>query len=490
MARALDDGINHDKQSKKAFYIKAIVGFFAVLLLLALVLLALNWFSALAPAGSNTLPAAAAPLSAESSSPEPAAPSAAGMPDEQARKALQQLLSDTNHQVNQLAADTHLAAWQSAAVNTLVQNMQQAYRLYGQQLYSETGTLLQDIQQQSSALRQNYTQAYEAAYQTASAAFANSDLQAAQLNNSRALAVNPLYAPALQLKQRLDVASQVQELWQQERVARLENNVSKQKAVLEQIRQLDPADQRAAQSLATLNQQAQQQSFAEVLAQAVAALDQADYATARQALARARSIDSNRPELVSLQRRLDGAEKAGAAAQAEQQVQVFSEVDEWPTVKMVAENGLKLNADNPVLQQALQSANQIIQAGQRLESFIANPQRLTDANIRQRANEAISAAQPLAAQSARLAQQLAQLQSLLQVQAQTVPVLVKSDGRTYIRVLGVGNVGEVKEKTINLAPGTYQFEGSCKGYRTEIITVEISPATTAPDVQLQCKTRI
>ena len=78
----------------------------------------------------------------------------------------------------------------------------------------------------------------------------------------------------------------------------------------------------------------------------------------------------------------------------------------------------------------------------------------------------------------------------LQVQAQTVPVLVKSDGRTYIRVLGVGNVGEVKEKTINLAPGTYQFEASCKGYRTEIITVEISPATTAPDVQLQCKTRI
>jgi hypothetical protein len=39
VARALDDGINDDKQSKKAFYIKAIVGFFAVLLLLALVLL-------------------------------------------------------------------------------------------------------------------------------------------------------------------------------------------------------------------------------------------------------------------------------------------------------------------------------------------------------------------------------------------------------------------------------------------------------------------
>jgi hypothetical protein len=484
VARALDDGINDDKQSKKAFYIKAIVGFFAVLLLLALVLLALNSLPA-SPVADNKAPA----LTTQQLAVEPA-PATPATTDEPSRKALQQLLSDTNHQVNQLAADTHLAAWQSAAVNTVVQNMQQAYRLYGQQLYSETGTLLQDIVQQSSALRHNYTQAYETAYQTASTAFANSDLQAAQLNNSRALAVNPLYAPALQLKQRLDVASQVQELWQQERVARLENNVSKQKAVLEQIRQLDSADQRAVQRLATLNQQAQKQSFAEVLAQAVAALDQADYATARQALARARSIDSNRPELASLQRRLEGAEKAAAAAQAEQKVQVFREVDEWPTVKMVAENGLKLNADNPVLQQALQSANQIIQAGQRLESFIANPQRLTDANIRLRANEAIGAAQPLAAQSARLAQQLAQLQSLLQVQTQTVPVLVKSDGRTYIRVLGVGNVGEVKEKIINLAPGTYQFEASCKGYRTEIITVEISPAATAPDVQLQCKTRI
>ncbi|SEH54851.1 hypothetical protein SAMN05660691_00040 [Rheinheimera pacifica] len=478
---ALDDVINHDKQSQKAFYIKVITGFFAVLLLLVVVWLALNWFAASASAPVAGA-APGAPLSATSG------PAASGIPDEQARKALQQLLSDTNNQVNQLAADPYLVAWQSAAVNTLVQNMQQAYRLYGQQLYSETGTLLRDIQQQSSALQQNYTQAYETAYQTASAAFANTDLPVAQLNNSRALAVNPLYAPALQLQQRLDVATQVQELWQQVRVAQLENNVSKQKTLLESIRRLDPAEQQAQQRLAALNQQAQQQSFADVVAQAVAALDQADYATARQALARARSIDSSRSELVNLQRRLDSAEKAGAAAQAEQQIQVFIEVDEWPTVKMLAENGLKLNADNPVLQQALQNANQIIQAGQRLQSFLASPQRLTDANIRQRANEAIAAAQPLITQSDKLAQQLNQLQSLLQAQAQPVAVLVKSDGRTSIRVLGVGHVGEVKEKTINLLPGTYQFEGSCKGYRTEIISVEVSPAM--PAVQLQCKTRI
>lgn len=476
---ALDDVINHDKQSQKAFYIKVITGFFAVLLLLVVVWLALNWFAASAPVAGA---APGAPLSATSG------PAASGIPDEQARKALQQLLSDTNNQVNQLAADPHLVAWQSAAVNTLVQNMQQAYRLYGQQLYSETGTLLRDIQQQSSALLQNYVKAYETAYQTASAAFANTDLSAAQLNNSRALTVNPLYQPALQLQQRLDVATQVQELWQQVRVAQLENNVSKQKTLLESIRRLDPAEQQAQQRLASLNQQAQQQSFADVVAQAVAALDQADYAAARQALTRARSIDSSRSELVNLQRRLDSAEKAGAAAQAEQQVQVFIEVDEWPTVKMLAENGLKLNADNPVLQQALQTAEQIIQAGQRLQTFLASPQRLTDANIRQRANEAIAAAQPLITQSDKLAQQLNQLQTLLQAQAQPVPVLVKSDGRTNIRVLGVGNVGEVKEKTINLLPGTYQFEGSCKGYRTEIISVEVSPAM--PAVQLECKTRI
>lgn len=476
---ALDDVINQDKQSQKAFYIKVIAGFFAVLLLLLVVWLALNWFAASAPVAGT---APGAPLSATS------APAVPEVQDEQARKALQQMLSDTNNQVNQLAADPHLFAWQSATVNTLQQNMQQAYRLYGQQLYSETGTLLRDIQQQSSALQQNYVKAYETAYQTASTAFANTDLSAAQLNNSRALTVNPLYQPALQLQQRLDVATQVQELWQQVRVAQLENNVSKQKTLLESIRRLDPAEQQAQQRLAALNQQAQQQSFADVVAQAVAALDQADYATARQAIARARSIDSNRPELVSLQRRLDSAEKAGAAAQAEQQIQVFIEVDEWPTVKMLAENGLKLNADNPVLQQALQNANQIIQAGQRLQTFLASPQRLSDANIRQRANEAIAAAQPLITQSDKLAQQLNQLQSLLQAQVQPVPVLVKSDGRTNIRVLGVGNVGEVKEKTINLLPGTYQFEGSCKGYRTEIISVEVSPAM--PAVQLQCKTRI
>ena len=56
-----------------------------------------------------------------------------------------------------------------------------------------------------------------------------------------------------------------------------------------------------------------------------------------------------------------------------------------------------------------------------------------------------------------------------------LPVRFNSDGKTFIRVLRVGEVGETRGREVNLPPGTYDIEGRRKGYKTKIVPIEVLP---------------
>ena len=64
---------------------------------------------------------------------------------------------------------------------------------------------------------------------------------------------------------------------------------------------------------------------------------------------------------------------------------------------------------------------------------------------------------------------------LLKAYSKKVSVKIISDGVTNISVRGVGKVGLTNEKTIDLRPGRYTFEGKRIGYRSKLIQVEVPP---------------
>ena len=54
-----------------------------------------------------------------------------------------------------------------------------------------------------------------------------------------------------------------------------------------------------------------------------------------------------------------------------------------------------------------------------------------------------------------------------------IPVTVMSDNMTDIRVRGIGNLGVILHKTIQLKPGNYFFEGTRKGFKSKLLRVLI-----------------
>ena len=82
------------------------------------------------------------------------------------------------------------------------------------------------------------------------------------------------------------------------------------------------------------------------------------------------------------------------------------------------------------------------------------------------------------------------LERALELYQTKVSVRISSDGKTAIAVRGVGRVGVVMSKTIELKPGNYSFEGKRTGYRSVLIQVNVPPGADEIEVSVICNEQI
>jgi tetratricopeptide (TPR) repeat protein len=332
--------------------------------------------------------------------------------------------------------------------------------------------------------------AFKTSFTQAKSAFDNKDISLAIKLNQSSLQINSQHNPALLLQQRIDAYQEVNALYEEARIGKVENNLNKQKAAFKKIIDLDPLQQEARQSLARVNKQLTDIAFSTSLTKAVNAIDVGDFSAAQSALSKAASLKKNSPELATLQARIDSEKSLLGASSAEQQVMVFVSSDEWPTVKMLAQGALKKYPSNVNIQRVLDSANQVQSANNKLDGYINRPERLSDSNIRQRATEAISQYSSLTELSSKLTTKIAKLETLITNENTPIDVTIQSDNDTYIKVIGVRNVGKTSSKTIQLKPGRYQIQGSRKGFRSKIINLVVEKSASPLLVRIECTERV
>ncbi|RXS42339.1 tetratricopeptide repeat protein [Idiomarina sp. 29L] len=406
------------------------------------------------------------------------------------RKELQTVLNETSQRVSEIVATPYLSKWKPSKVEGFQTSIDQAFNDYGASNYSQAQTTIEQLNTDITEYQSAFEKAYKQPYADAAKAFAADDIDDAAQLNAQALKVKGDYSDALALQKRIDTYHEVADLYEQARVGGVEGNIEKQRAAYQQILKLDPQQQEAKAALAKVEQQIKQQRFARVLATAVKAIDNKDFDRAQEALAKASAIDNNRSELATLQAQIDAELKSQGVKSLEKRIQVFAGADEWQTVQMLAEKGLVDYPDSRVVQQAKKSAGEILAASSALDVYIERPGRLADNNIRQNAINAVSKYSGLTQLSAKLGEKINQVEQLIEKENQPIDVTIRSDNRTYIKVLGVGVVGEVREKVIQLKPGKYQLEGRREGYRSVIVDVVVEKSGTPIVINVQCNERV
>ena len=406
------------------------------------------------------------------------------------RKALQMALSDSKQRVSELVQRVTHSKEFSEKVNVIEDELNKAFNAYSSSNFSEVETALEVVNGSVSALSAEYENAYTAPYESALSAFEKDDISEAFNLNRVSLTTNPDFEKAKILQQRIDVYSDVQDAYEQARVGRVENNIQKQRDAYAEIVALDPFREDAKQALNAIERQIRENHFNALLASANKAIEARDFTTATQRINEAKNLNSSSSELDIISKKLASLIAGSEQQKIESQVTLFADADEWKTVQMLASKGLTSFSASPTLLQAKQDADGILNASKRLEAYQQRPERLSDNNVRNLALQDIEQARNYANKSAKLLTQITALEGIVDKINQPRPVTITSDNDTYIKVLGVGVVGEIKRKTIQLKPGTYRVEGSREGYRSTIKEIVVSPSDNNPSVHIVCTEKV
>ncbi|APE07123.1 MAG: hypothetical protein CL600_01085 [Alteromonas sp.] len=406
------------------------------------------------------------------------------------RKALQKRLSETKAQVEAMSARVSYSKRFTKAAKKIENQLAEAFNAYADANYSHAESIVSEVESNTVALISAFELAYTELFEKALNAFNENDNATAFNLNRQALDINPQYKPAKTLQQRIDVFEQVQDAYEQARVGKIENDIVKQQTAYTEIVKLDPLREDASQALAAINEQQKTIQFNNLLAKAKRAIEKEQFTTASQFLSEAKTIDANSEALKLLSQQLDAKIANNNLTELENQVALFISADEWETVALLTNKGLKQFPTSPLLLESSKSAKHIVASHQQIDRFLSQPERLADDNIRNAANSTLANAEPYFDRSEKLRAKADVLEQTINDANTPKDVTITSDNDTYIKVLGVGIVGEVKRKTIQLKPGDYRIEGKRKGYRSTIKNIKVTPSSTNLSVHVVCTEKV
>lgn len=78
------------------------------------------------------------------------------------------------------------------------------------------------------------------------------------------------------------------------------------------------------------------------------------------------------------------------------------------------------------------------------------------------------------------------IREVLEAQSREVPVQIKSDGRTFISIIGVLPPDRFSSKDLKLFPDVYQVRGSRKNYKDVELEIKVDATTGSQTITVQC----
>ena len=272
--------------------------------------------------------------------------------------------------------------------------------------------------------------------------------------------------------------------------ARVAGRLREERAALRRIVVLDPEDAGARERVAAIDRELREQAFARAVAQGRQAVENRALEPAKQALAEAHRLGPEhadtqqlRTEVAALERTLDRDGHLAAAEQAAGR-------DDWEAALAAFEAARAIEPTHDAAVSGSGLATRVVQAQRAVDEFLSRPERLGAPRVADAARDALRRAAALTALSPRLTNGAAGLERAIEAARTPVPVLIVSDEETEIGIRGIGTVGRVRERTIDLLPGQYVFEGKRRGYRSKLVDVVVQANLDAPvEVRIVCDER-
>ncbi len=308
----------------------------------------------------------------------------------------------------------------------------------------------------------------------------------AKLHIEKALLVAPKSPKAISLQQDIERLQQILPLLNKAKAARAEHNLQKEYNLLQKILQISSERAEVAKRSALLKQLIKNKEFDAHISSGFTEIENLQIKKARYHYQEAKKVDPKRKELEVLLGQILAQEKEYRIQQAIMQAEQAIRKDNWQQAKVNFAKVKKEMPQNDIAVKGLKRANKIIGLQSSLSQFIKNPYRLTDSAVLSTAEKTLMRAQHVSSYSSGIKGQMEQLRNLITTYNRLIPVTIMSDNKTYILVRGIGKVGVISKKTIQLKPGNYIFEGTRNGFKSKLLKVLIPYDQNNYSVRIIC----
>lgn len=366
-----------------------------------------------------------------------------------------------------------LLRWDKSISDQLQRLENAALKQFSAGSYAEALMNMNKLTGQAEATLARSQQEYNDAIASAKSAYADLDYNKAKLALGRATLHQKASEEIDSLSFQTENIPKIIELEQAIRIANSENEPAKELQAINALAKLEPSWGNYRERAAILSAQLAANKFNQAIARGYAALDDKQLNTARSELEKARAISSSRKEIGQLKEAIANINRTQQFETSVANAKRAEISDDWHGVSRHITQALIHKPNDKMLTDHLNKANQIIALKKQMTALLANPYRLANDTVKTRAKIDIIKAEAFANDTRSLSTLSAQLAQSISAVNKQVAVTVISDGNTSVSIRGVGIVGEVNSKTIQLKPGPYTFEGQRKGYQSKIVKVDI-----------------
>jgi hypothetical protein len=226
------------------------------------------------------------------------------------------------------------------------------------------------------------------------------------------------------------------------------------------------------------------------MTEAFDALRSEDYALARAAFERAKSIRPEAAEATSGLSQVEEGLRNHAIAGHRDRAFEQERLENWRAAQAEYDSALAIDSTLRFAQEgkARSASRALLQ--EQLEFQMSHPERLSDSRALEEAARLIDEARAAEGEGPKRREAIAKLEALVASYSRPVEVEIVSDALTDVIIHHVGRLGKFERKLLEVRPGRYVAVGSREGFRDVRVEFQIVPGKPNAPISVRCEEAI
>jgi len=231
-------------------------------------------------------------------------------------------------------------------------------------------------------------------------------------------------------------------------------------------------------------------AFAAAMTEGLSALKNEDYAIAREAFERAKSLRPEAPEVASgLSQVEEGLRNRAIEGHRDRGLE-HERLESWRAAEAEYDSALALDGSLRFAREGKKRSSARALLQEMLDFQIGHAERLSDARALEEASRLLDEASGVEEEGPKRRDAIAKLEALVASYSRPMELRIVSDTLTDVTLQRIGRLGKFDRRVLEVRPGRYVAVGSRAGFRDVRVEFTVEPGKPLAPIRVLCEETI